>query len=115
MKVYIAVLVFILFDIATGIYSALATGTFNSSKMRDGLFKKVAEVFTVAIGTTVDYFQQGSFMPQTTGPIAIAVCGYIIFMEIGSCIENIGKVNPALAAKMKTLFAAFKDKDGENK
>ena len=38
-------------------------------------------------------------------PVAAAICTYIVLMEIGSAVENIGAINPDLVpAKLRKII-----------
>jgi phage-related holin len=99
---------FICLDFATGIIKGLATHTFKSSIMREGLYHKIGSILIIALGVLVDY-AQGYLDIGVTVPVAGAVCAYICLMEIGSGIENICKINPdILPEKITSLFVGLK-------
>lgn len=85
----------IVFDFITGLISAIKGKNFSSSIMREGLFHKVGSLLFVVLGFGIDYsckyLDLGVEVPITEG-----ICVYIVLMEIGSIIENIGKINPNL-------------------
>lgn len=97
-------LIFNALDIVTGLISAGKTKSIQSSKLRDGLFKKIGFVFCYALAYLLDVyggvigFQIGvSLLPI----IVLYVCG----TEVVSIIENICIINPDLVPeKMKELF-----------
>lgn len=84
--VFVAPLIFILLDIASGFLNAWKEGDIRSSKLRDGLVKKAGEIFCIVIGEVAVY---GLFLPKQ---IVYFISIYIIFMEIVSNIENISKM-----------------------
>ena len=92
-KFIIVALIFILFDIITGVISAFITGTFKSAIMREGGAHKLMLISVIAFGVLLDVSQYmvdlGFQIPATT-----AICGYITLMEIMSCIENINRGFP---------------------
>lgn len=94
MKIYIAG-VFILIDIVTGLTLALHNKELDSSVMREGLFNKGAEVMSIFLTWTIEYFLGDSGIVQYL-PVCGAMCIYISVMEIISAIENICALNPAL-------------------
>lgn len=109
--VYLIVGLFILFDLATGLTKAFKNKVFTSSTMREGLFHKSASIFVVALATLVDYAQTmidlGCDLPVTE-----TVCTYIIVMEIGSVIENLGAINPNLIPEnIKKLFGKLNESE----
>lgn len=109
--VYVITCGFIAFDMLTGLIGAFKNKAFNSSTMREGLFHKCGSILLVVFGVLVDYAQ--SFIDLGFEvPIAISICAYIILMEIGSAIENIGKINPDLIPEqIRTRFFKLKGDD----
>lgn len=102
--VYVVTTGFILFDFLTGFVRSLAKKEFNSTIMRQGLYHKGGLILLIAFGVLVDYAQTLIDLGVTV-PIAIAICGYIILMEIGSIIENLGQINPQIIPdKIKSYF-----------
>lgn len=100
----IVALLFILFDILTGVIAAFITGTFKSSVMRKGGLRKLFLCVVIAFGVVLDYAQYmadlGFNVPATT-----AIAAYISLMEIMSCIENINKAYPnALPKKLVSVL-----------
>lgn len=101
------VLVFIALDVATGIAKAFATTGFDSSIMRQGFFHKLGEIFAVALSMIADIG-----LPDIGVPLDIQLsglcCAYLVFMEIGSIIENIGAINPELVGPLNKIFAKLR-------
>lgn len=104
---------FIAFDMVTGLVKALMKKEFNSSIMREGLFHKSGSLLCVLLGVMVDYAQ--SFLDLgVTIPVAVAICTYIVLMEIGSIIENVCEINPEIMPeKLRGLFTKL-SKDNDN-
>lgn len=103
--VYIIVASFIVFDLVTGTINSIKNKTFTSSIMRQGLYHKCGSVLCVIFGVLVDYAQNYIDLGVNL-PIATSICGYIILMECGSIIENIGSINPnILPDKIKQHFS----------
>ena len=69
-------------DVVTGVVTAWAKQTFNTSIMRAGLAKKAGEIMILIIGELVSY---GLMLPDA---IMNCISFYIIFMEIMSILEN---------------------------
>ncbi len=110
---YLITCAFIALDFITGLIQALATQTFSSSIMRQGLFHKLGLLLCMALGVLVDYAQTWLDLGVSV-PVAGAVCAYIVIMEIGSSLENICKINPELMPdKLTALFGVKEDKDDE--
>lgn len=111
MVIIIIVLVFILFDILTGLIKAIYKEGLNSTYLRQGLFHKLSEILAL-IGSylleyAIKYIELGIDIP-----ILKCVSGYIALMELISIIENLCEVNP----KLNKLFAPYLEKmKGEKK
>lgn len=105
MVIIIIVLVFILFDILTGLIKAIYKEGLNSTYLRQGLFHKLSEILAL-IGSylleyAIKYIELGVDIP-----ILKCVSGYIALMELISIIENLCEVNP----KLNKLFAPYLEK-----
>lgn len=101
--------VFMLFDILVGSTCAIATGTFTSTKAREGLCHKALILMVIMLSVFV---QLASGVIGDLGfdiPTIIPVCTVVIIMEVASCIENIGQANPEL--KDSGIFRFFNRKD----
>jgi len=100
------ILLFIAFDIVTGLIKSLSTHSYQSSIMRQGLFHKLGEIVCFIFGVVCDVFLPylGVKIPVS---IAQSICVYIVIMEIGSVVENIGEINPDLAKYLHKIFAKF--------
>lgn len=102
--VYLMVACFIALDFITGLAKAFKEKNYNSCTMREGLFHKTGSALCVVFGVLVDYGQQYIDIGVSV-PVASAICGYIIIMECGSIIENIGAINPEIVPeKIRQLF-----------
>lgn len=77
-------LVFMVFDILTGYIQAVINKNVDSSIMRKGLLHKVLLIIIIAVGFLLDF----TFNLKT---ISIAICVYIIVMELTSILENLKK------------------------
>lgn len=100
---------FTIFDFITGLIKAFKQKEYTSSVMREGLFHKVGEWLLIMAGLLADYTQKYIDIGITI-PVTTTICAYIILMEIGSIIENIGKINPALIPeKIKPFFHKLKE------
>lgn len=112
LKVSVIVFSFIVADIATGLIKAIATHSYSSSVMREGLFHKLGEIICIIFGVLCDYALPmiGIKIPLS---IAQSVSVYIIIMEIGSVIENIGVLNPDLSKYLGKIFEKIETPDTE--
>lgn len=100
----IIALVFNALDLITGIITAVKNKDIQSSKLRDGLFKKVGFILCYFVAWLVD--NEGSMIGFQFGvsilPIIIL---YVCTTELVSILENICKINPdILPEKLMGLF-----------
>ena len=104
-KIILIALIFNGMDLVTGIVGALKNGEqIKSSKLRDGLFKKVGFVFCYALGVVIEYAKL--YLPIPFGDKLLSIiCIYAITTEVVSICENISKINPdILPDKLKKLI-----------
>ena len=105
--VFVVLVFFIALDVATGIAKAFATTGFDSSIMRQGFFHKLGEIFAVALSMLADIG-----LPDIGVPLDVQLsglcCAYLVLMEIGSIIENIGAINPDLVGPLNKIFAKLR-------
>ena len=100
----IIALVFNALDLITGIIGAAKNKDIKSSKLRDGLFKKVGFILCYFVAWLID--NKSSIIGFQFGvsilPIIII---YICTTELVSILENICKINPdILPEKLMELF-----------
>ena len=105
MKFMLVTLVFNGLDLITGIIGAIRGGEqIKSSKLRDGLFKKVGFVFCYALGVLINYAENLLTLPFGVDLVPV-ICTYAVITEVVSIIENISKINPdILSDKLKKLI-----------
>lgn len=116
MKIYVVAFAFIVLDYFTGLCKSFATTTFQSKVMREGLWHKIALILFMFLGFMADYAQQ-SFGIGLQAPVGIAICVYIITMELFSSIENLCKINPELMPdKLMQMFGGlhFEERNDHN-
>lgn len=102
--------IFVVFDLASGGVSACAKHEWKSSEMRKGLYHKFGSIMLVVLSYLIDYAQRYVDLGFHV-PIASGVCVYIILMELGSIVENIGKINPDLLPdKVRLILGLDKTK-----
>lgn len=105
---------FIAFDSISGNIAAVANHIWKSSIMRKGLYHKFGSIMLVALAYFIDYAQKFVDLGFQV-PIAAGVCVYIILMELGSIIENIGKINPdLLPAQIRKIIGLGGKEDEED-
>lgn len=92
-----AVLLLILLDVLFGIGNALASHTYSSAKMRQGIGHKCTELGFMLVGIVVDGTIAGGFDLGYSAPVLTAICAYLCVMEIGSLLETFAVMNPQLA------------------
>lgn len=105
MKIILVALVFNGLDLITGIVGAIRDGEqIKSSKLRDGLFKKVGFIFCYTLGIAINYAETFLTIPFGIDLVPV-ICTYAIVTEVVSIIENISKINPdILPDKLKELI-----------
>lgn len=105
MKIILVALVFNGLDLITGIVGAIRDDEqIKSSKLRDGLFKKVGFIFCYTLSVAINYAENFLNLPFDVELVPI-VCTYAIITEVVSIVENISKINPdILPDKLKKLI-----------
>ena len=105
MKIILVALIFNGLDLITGIVGAIRDGEqIKSSKLRDGLFKKVGFIFCYTLGVAINYAESYLTLPFGVYLVPI-ICTYTIITEVVSIVENISKINPdILPEKIKELI-----------
>lgn len=102
--------IFVVFDLTSGGIAACANYEWKSSEMRKGLYHKFGSIMLVVLAYLIDYAQKYVDLGFQV-PIAAGVCVYIILMELGSILENIGKINPDLLPdKVRAILGLDKTK-----
>lgn len=109
----IVALVFNAIDILSGLIAGVKNNDIRSSKLRDGLFKKVGFIFCYMLAFIIDTY--GTLIGfQITVKILPIIVLYVCTTEVVSIIENICKINPdLLPEKMMKLFHISKEKEVE--
>ena len=95
---------FNLIDLISGIFTAVKNKDVQSSKLRDGLFKKIGFILCYAVAFGLDKYGNyiGFDISVKTLPI---VTSYAVITEIVSIIENIHSLNPEiLPEKLLSIF-----------
>lgn len=106
----IVTMIFIVVDILVGLIKALATKSYKSRCMAEGLYHKIGEVLIIAFGMLCEY----SFPViglNVDLPIVSTICVYIVTMETGSVLENIAVISPTVNNLIGNVFGNFVDKD----
>ena len=99
-------------DILLGLAGAVKDRDVRSSKMREGLWHKAGSIGLIVLAYilegAVDHVDLGLVFPGV-----LAVCAYIIVMEVGSCLENLVVLNPKLKHNPILQVFATREKDDE--
>ena len=108
----LVVLACIFLDVVSGLVKALKNGEFSSSRMRKGLYNKVAVIIVLLLAWAAQIGFDMMILPQeyeslqtVLSTVFPAVGVYLILMEAGSVIENAGEIVPEI--KNKKLWALF--------
>lgn len=110
--IYAITAAFIALDFITGLIKAISSGNFKSSCMREGLFHKSGELLCIALGILIQY-AEGYLDLGINLPVAAAICTYIVLMEIGSALENIGAINPELVPSKLRAVIGIRNNDDD--
>lgn len=97
-------LIFNFADVVSGLVAALRTHDLVSSKLRDGLFKKVGFVMCYALAYLLD--STGAYVGFDIGiKLLPAIVAYVCSTETVSICENICRINPdILPEKLKEML-----------
>lgn len=87
-------LILMMLDIMTGYYNAWKNGEVSSSKMRDGLGKKCAELCYIVVGFLFKF----AFGVEIVMYFMVI---YVCYMEIVSLFENCAKLGLPMPEKIK--------------
>lgn len=110
----IVALVFNAFDIISGLIAGAKNKDIESSKLRDGLFKKVGFIMCYAVAYIVDTY--GTMIGfQISIAILPIIVLYVCTTELVSILENICKINPdILPERLMSMFHISKSEDITN-
>lgn len=102
-KILIAI-AFNVADIITGLILAVKTKDIQSSKLRDGLFKKTGFLVIYTMAYLLENY--GAEIGFSIGvPVVGAVVSYSCLTELVSILENVSRINPELLPeKLMKLF-----------
>ena len=88
--------VFMVLDLVSGFCAAVKNHEVQSTKMKQGLWHKCGFMLAIVFGVMCEYAMNYVDLGFTI-PVQVAVCTFIICIEIMSIIENLGKLSPELA------------------
>lgn len=106
-------LAFMVIDVFTGVLKAVKNKELNSTKAREGIYKKASFILFIAFGYLADY-AMGYVNIGFTLPAAATICTLIIVTEAISVLENLGQINPDLVKLVAPFLSALNKKEGEN-
>lgn len=113
-EIYIS-LAFMLIDVATGVLKAVKGKDLNSTKAREGIYKKASFILFIAFGYLSEFAMHYVDLGFTF-PAGGTVCLLVILTEAISVLENLGDINPELVALVAPFLSALNEKkDGELK
>lgn len=107
-------LAFMVIDVFTGVLKAVKNKELNSTKAREGIYKKASFIMFIAFGYLADY----AMVYVDIGfsfPAAATICALIIVTEAISVLENLGRINPDLVKLIAPFLSALnKKEEGEH-
>jgi toxin secretion/phage lysis holin len=106
-------LAFMVIDVFTGLLKAVKNKELNSTKAREGIYKKASFILFIAFGYIADYAMDYVNMGFNL-PAAATICTLVIITEAISVLENLGQINPDLVKLVAPFLSALKKKEGEN-
>lgn len=101
-------LLFNLTDLATGLIAAVKAKELQSTKLRDGIFKKIGFLICYFLALMIDTYgsEVGFALEVKILPI---VLGFVCLTEVISIIENISKITDILPEKLLSIFHISKE------
>lgn len=106
-------LAFMVIDVFTGVLKAVKNKELNSTKAREGIYKKASFILFIAFGYLADY-AMGYVNMGFNLPAAATICTLVIITEAISVLENLGKINPDLVKLVAPFLSALNKKEGDN-
>lgn len=107
-------LAFIAIDVFTGVLKAVKNKELNSTKAREGIYKKASFVLFIAFGYLADYAMDYVNMGFNF-PAAVTICTMVVVTEAISVLENLGQINPDLVKLVAPFLSALnKKEEGEH-
>ena len=106
-------LAFMLIDVFTGVLKAVKNKELNSTKAREGIYKKTSFMLFIAFGYLADYAMSYVDMGFNF-PAAATICTLVIVTEAISILENLGQINPELVKLVAPFLSALNKKEVEN-
>lgn len=105
---------FMVIDVFTGVLKAVKNKELNSTKAREGIYKKASFILFIAFGYLADYAMDYVNIGFNL-PAAATICTLIIVTEAISVLENLGKINPDMVKLVAPFLSALnKKEEGEH-
>lgn len=113
---YVIVSSSIILDLISGFLQAVHNHTVSSTKLRDGIFHKLAYFVAIALVLLLEYackYLDLGFSVE----LFIPLCAYIVVTEAVSVFENLARINPELLNSpiFNLLSANQKRRDDDEK
>lgn len=107
-------LAFMVIDVFTGVLKAVKNKELNSTKAREGIYKKASFILFIAFGYLADYAMNYVNMGFSF-PAAATICTLVVVTEAISVLENLGQINPDLVKLVAPFLSALnKKEEGEH-
>ena len=103
-------LAFMVIDVFTGVLKAVKNKELNSTKAREGIYKKASFILFIAFGYLADYAMDYVNMGFNL-PAAATICTLVIVTEAISVLENLGKINPDLVKLVAPFLSELNKKE----
>lgn len=101
-------LVFNATDLVTGIISAVKAHDLQSSKLRDGVFKKVGFLICYFLALMIDLYGSEVGFHLNVELLPVVLC-FVCLTETISVIENLSKITDIVPEKLLSLFHISKE------
>ena len=92
----IAMILFILLDVISGVVSAYARHAISSQKLRTGLWHKLGYFFVIFCAIIIEWTMTQGLNLGFSLPLVVPICVWVSLMEIVSILENAAQINPDL-------------------
>lgn len=107
-------LAFMVIDVFTGVLKAVKNKELNSTKAREGIYKKASFILFIAFGYLADYTMNYVNMGFNF-PAAVTICTLVIVTEAISVLENLGQINHDLVKLVAPFLSVLnKKEEGEH-
>ena len=92
----IAMIIFILLDVISGVASAYYRKEISSQKLRTGLWHKLGYFFVLFCAIAIEWTMTKGLDLGFSLPLVVPICVWVSLMEIVSVLENAAQMNPDL-------------------